>query len=395
MRSTPRLLAFATAATLLLVTQFALACLWDRDTLKSEAAQLPGIAEIITGRFERQPPKYYEMRLARIAALPEVTLDELDDAAVACDRLGKNDEAIAWMDRKRAKLEQLKADDPAVKTAWYRYHANIGTFYAHRWLRTGADQANTTDLATSEEHITQAIVINPDAHFGRERYQLAAIRWLRSGPNSKDGKYESFLGQVMSESPITPGKRVLPSNVVDGVAGLIVLGDAWQSIDVFWALGAAINARGEGVLAELAKARMNELIAAGRKSIDPAFAMGEPPHMWLEGMPFQPGGGEVDESVVDDVTDYYTEARAASEKWQANRWKFMEARFAEGQHPDTHPSFWEGWDGEVKWPSMPDMGHNDYSSLQIAATIAIVSLLGFALLFFVRYVVIKSRRARS
>ena len=44
------------------------ACIWDRDTLRFETLALPGVVEIITGRIERYPPLYYEMRLARVAA---------------------------------------------------------------------------------------------------------------------------------------------------------------------------------------------------------------------------------------------------------------------------------------------------------------------------------------
>src|SRR5262245_54257239 len=80
------------------------ACLWDRDTLAAEARGIPDIIQVITGRFERNPPLYYEMRLkratARIADHPD-DLEAYDDAGVACDRLGLGDEAIGWMEKKR------------------------------------------------------------------------------------------------------------------------------------------------------------------------------------------------------------------------------------------------------------------------------------------------------
>lgn len=41
---------------LLLIIIPARACLWDSDTLETEAKGLPGILKIITGRFERNPP---------------------------------------------------------------------------------------------------------------------------------------------------------------------------------------------------------------------------------------------------------------------------------------------------------------------------------------------------
>jgi hypothetical protein len=80
------------------------ACLWDRDTPAEEAIGMPEVVAVLTGRFERNPPLYYEMRLARVTLHLQSQADDLaayDDAGVACDRLGLGDEAISWMDRKR------------------------------------------------------------------------------------------------------------------------------------------------------------------------------------------------------------------------------------------------------------------------------------------------------
>jgi len=43
-------------------------CLWDYDTLRYEAQGMPSTIEAITGRFDRFPPLYYEMRLERVSA---------------------------------------------------------------------------------------------------------------------------------------------------------------------------------------------------------------------------------------------------------------------------------------------------------------------------------------
>jgi hypothetical protein len=75
---------------------------------------LPEVIEVIAGRFERNPPLYYEMRLerakGRIARDP-LDLPAFDDAGVACDRLGRGDEAIAWMAQKKAALDAMPARD--------------------------------------------------------------------------------------------------------------------------------------------------------------------------------------------------------------------------------------------------------------------------------------------
>jgi tetratricopeptide (TPR) repeat protein len=94
------------------------ACLWDRDTPADEARGMPEVVAVLTGRFARNPPLYYEMRLARVTARLRDHPGDLaayDDAGVACDRLGRGDEAIAWMEKKRAQLETLDASRPEVK----------------------------------------------------------------------------------------------------------------------------------------------------------------------------------------------------------------------------------------------------------------------------------------
>ena len=161
------------------------ACLWDRDTPADEARGLPEVVAVLTGRFERNPPLFYEMRLDRVTdhlqSHPE-DLAAYDDAGVACDRLGRGDEAISWMEKKRAQLDGLDASRPEVKEQLYRYHANLGTFLVHRWVRQGADRAKIDEVKAARDEIARAIEINPNAHFGREKYQLRALEWIIDPP---------------------------------------------------------------------------------------------------------------------------------------------------------------------------------------------------------------------
>lgn len=95
------------------------ACLWDDDTLETEARGVPDAVRVITGRFERNPDLYYEMRLARVTKQLGSTPEKLelsDDAGVACDRLHRDDKAIAWMTKKRAQLDKLRASRHAGST---------------------------------------------------------------------------------------------------------------------------------------------------------------------------------------------------------------------------------------------------------------------------------------
>ena len=129
------------------------ACLWDSDTLASETKGITDVVNAITGRFERNPPAYYEIRLKRSAdqiAANTLDLGAYDDAAVACDRLRRTDEAIAWMEKKGATLDDLegrKTTEPGTYDEMrYRYLANLGTFRVHKWARSGADRARISEV---------------------------------------------------------------------------------------------------------------------------------------------------------------------------------------------------------------------------------------------------------
>ncbi len=161
------------------------ACLWDRDTPANEAKGMPEVVAVLTGRFARNPPLFYEMRLARVKAHLRSHSEDLaayDDAGVACDRLGRGDEAIGWMEKKRAHLDKLDASRPEVKEQRYRYHANRGTFLVHHWARQGADRTKIDAVKAARDEIAQALEINPNAHFGREKYQLRALEWIVDPP---------------------------------------------------------------------------------------------------------------------------------------------------------------------------------------------------------------------
>ena len=156
----------------------AVACMWDYDTLRDEQRGLPTVAAVLAGKWEKHSDFFYEQRVERmretLAESPE-DLDALDNLAVALEKLGEIDEAIAT-------LEPVVAEHPDRYTA----HANLGTFYLHRYLK----QRDRSDLDRGIGHIERALQINPDAHFGRERYQLQLATFARDAiddPSLLDG----------------------------------------------------------------------------------------------------------------------------------------------------------------------------------------------------------------
>jgi hypothetical protein len=315
----------------------AVACLWDRDTPADEARGLPEVVAVLTGRFIRNPPLYYEMRLARVTALLKAEpaiLDAYDDAGVACDRLGRGDEAIAWMDKKGTELERLDRTRPDVKEHWYRYYANLGTFRVHRWARAGADRTRIAEVKQARDEIAKAIEINPDAHFGREKYQLKVMDWIISPPViGVSGELPNFLDLV---GDLGGQNQKEAGDAVKGLSGLIVLGNAWESVDVFNALGAALaNYGNRNVLARLGLLRASELIDAGKAS----FVPGTPKGRALKSMLYTPQW----EVETEQLERRYRELRTEADAWHRGRTDYVIKLLSAGRHPDTDPEFWTGY----------------------------------------------------
>jgi tetratricopeptide (TPR) repeat protein len=145
----------------------ALACLWDYDTLQMENQRFPEALELITGKFLRHSPEFYQWRIAdrqkKLEREPQ-KLEYYDDLAVAYEKTGDHKKAIETI----LKKDKIKPDQ-------YETSANLGTFYIF-----------DGQLEKSVPCIEQAIAINPDAHFGREVYQKILVEYMLS--KMKDGK---------------------------------------------------------------------------------------------------------------------------------------------------------------------------------------------------------------
>lgn len=137
----------------------ALACIWDHDTIKMERSRFPDTLELITGKFLRHSPEFYQWRiddrLKKLEADP-TNAALLDDLAVAYDKTGQHEKAIETA-QKTEKLHPGR----------YETAANLGTFYFH-----------AGKLGEGLPHIDRALTINPNAHFGREKYQKLLVEYV-------------------------------------------------------------------------------------------------------------------------------------------------------------------------------------------------------------------------
>lgn len=137
------------------------ACLWDSDTRSMEEQSFPEVLELITGGFLRHSPEFYEWRIEDRLQKIEKKHDQLDlydDLAVAYEKTGQTAKAIDVM-------QQIESRDPDR----YETLANLGTFYIHNG-----------ELERGVEYIDKALEVNPDAHFGRERYQKYVVEYVMS-----------------------------------------------------------------------------------------------------------------------------------------------------------------------------------------------------------------------
>jgi hypothetical protein len=360
-------------------------CIWDRDTWREEGKGRIDTLKAITGWFDRYPPRYYEMRLERVSkelADNPGALDLYDDAGVACNRLGRFDEAIAWMAKKKAVLDGIEGTSANLDR--YRYHANLGSFLGNRWATRPAVErsADLSDLKEATNHIAEAIALNPDAHFGREKYQLKLFQWLQQPAEPKDKTWapeQSFLGLPI-ERQLKPGGLLKYPELADaesGLAGLVHLGSAWESIDVFDALGSVVQADGASSLALLVEMRIQELEGAGHRSLHPSADHSRRTH-----------GDYVQSSPP--LREWFARTRALAGEREAAWIAYQSERFDRGMHPDTHSDFWNSW----KDPEFPELPKNPMSTVD-ATVMFVAAVSGLMLVTVAIFIGLKRKQAKA
>jgi hypothetical protein len=139
--------------------------------------------DVIHERFPKHGPAYYHERdrvvrekLAALAPDDPAAFPLLDDLAVGMERLGRSNEAAAIMRDKLARQETkgLKGRD------LYTSYANLGTFLIHGSFApaTAGDAGARERFREGVGFIRKSVEVNPEAHFGRERWQAAIAEFL-------------------------------------------------------------------------------------------------------------------------------------------------------------------------------------------------------------------------
>lgn len=363
--------AFILSLASMLSARLSIGCDWDRDTikaesrLKNEASGRFDIVAAIVGYFDRNPSLYYQMRLERMDKESLTSPDKLGlyvDGGVAADRLGKSDIALQWMQRKKTRM--LLLENKATKDDRYRYYANLGTIHLHKWLKQPAPFQAREELQKAIQAVNAALQVNPEGHFSREIYQLVLLDWLNDHSNDRNvpGPYwiiDRFfvIASALQKELKRPND---PLAICEGLAGLSILGSAWESPDVFILLTEALHAAEKHGISELASLRAQELLQSGRKPFYPSLS--DHPDTWRTPKPIKIADRTtrattkttlLEEKDKLKVRQFYDPARKASEARQIQRTEFMMAKLEKGLHPDTHADFWNGW-VEPQMPKYPD-----------------------------------------
>jgi tetratricopeptide (TPR) repeat protein len=134
-------------------------CLWDARTLRDEKKNHPDLASIILNAGKPKPADPTIRRdIDRLRARPEPDhVDWINNLAGAYIRAGESAEAVKLLEPARTRFPDN-----------YGVHANLGTAY-HLLGR----------YAEAEKEIAKDLEINPDAHFGLEKFHLALLQYLK------------------------------------------------------------------------------------------------------------------------------------------------------------------------------------------------------------------------
>jgi hypothetical protein len=301
------------------------ACAWDDDTLSIEAKGLPTVVDAIVGRLDINPPEYFTLRLK----LSQERIDRdandyeaYDNIAVAQDKLGNYKAAAEILAKKRARLEQnnVKPTKDPLRDPWYRYHANLGTVYAHQWVgeKRGGD---ITLLDKAIQQIKRAIEINPKAHFNRERVQLELLKVLETSSNPrKDANSVDFSKEEWRKIVDQVGEKA----ATEAVIGIMLMGISADSPDTI-AMLAMVAPTNAVFVTSLANYRVEELESEGTEL---RILRRDDVYPW--GMPRN-------EEVL---KKQYAALRENAIQYRSQRQEFILAKVAEGKHPDNDPSFW-------------------------------------------------------
>jgi hypothetical protein len=196
------------------------------------------VHDVIHERFARHGKAYYRERdrLVRRALVKEKAgrsggkpsrryFELLDDLGVGLDHLGRHDEAVRLM---RDKLKEQEAAGLKGRELYTTY-ANLGTFLIHgNFARArDGDAAAKGRLREGLGFIHRSIEVNPQAHFGREVWQAAAVEFFLAALDDPELllTYDLVGNRLVRELTMRQGRQRALVRVFDLPVGMIRQGE--------------------------------------------------------------------------------------------------------------------------------------------------------------------------
>ncbi len=223
------------------------ACGWDWETYHAEARSLPCVFDALLGFWPKHTPEYHQVRIeAADQALRWIPgwAEGLDAKGISLMKLGRLERAEAVMARRHDLAPEA-----------YPGHANLGTLYTF-----------TGDFDRALAHIDRAMAIEPEAHFGREKYHRALVVFLRRvKADPAVATTENFLGVSLSDRQRFGGSRGtyralgLDDDAFDALVSMLTVYGADELAEVYLTLGELLAARGHPRLAYTAYRRAKAL----------------------------------------------------------------------------------------------------------------------------------------
>lgn len=204
------------------------------------------------------------------------------------------------------------------------------------------------------------------------------MQWVRDGGD--DEPVGTPLGDYLVEKRLMDWNKA--EDAVAGLSGLIRLGNAWESVDVYAALGDALAHENLGTIGEAALARVLELQKVGKSSITGwKFTM----DAFIEGRPM---GIERDQA-----HEEFKRLREEADAWHDARTEYMLAKLKTGEHPDTDKDFWDGF--RASEPKVQGVWFWKRQGFQITALITGILVALAATGFFVVRAIYRSFRPKK
>lgn len=309
---------------------------WNRD--RPGDNHLPTVADVCCGRFDMLPPAYYQMRIARLEPLVAASVLDNEDALAAIDnlatahlRLGQIAPALTLIDRKLQALPGIKRRQPQLAAVHlHRASMNRALCLLARWRQRGdrADLEAALPILRHSEEITRAITDN--------RLFALEIEFLLRAQAPAEAVLPNALG--ITEASFRGGRRAgtLKSLKLEGAITHLVRrlshGAEGENPDLYYALSLACALEGRNDDALLAWQRTCELLDSGRR-------MAVPYRLSTDALRKALASHLVGSAAQTDTR--LAALQAAARAWREPRMLEVERKLSLGEHPDTHPRFWQ------------------------------------------------------